>query len=199
MQSDNKVGFSTRYAPFELKSVEEAGGIGKFVGYLSVFGVQDLAGDIVERGAFTKDLRANGAERPCLWQHLWDEPIGLLRLEEDAKGLKVDGEIDLDIPEGRRAFSGIKKKYCKGMSIGYDTLVDRVVKGARYLTELKLWEGSIVTFPCLTVAQAQAKHGVATEQEIVQAISNLTMKANVAILQLRLDEWNRKLREGRVQ
>jgi phage head maturation protease len=41
----------------------------------------------------------------------------------------------------------------KGLSIGYDSVKDKVENGVRRLSELKLWEISLVTFPMNPVAQ----------------------------------------------
>jgi HK97 family phage prohead protease len=130
---------------------------GKFSGYLSTFGNVDYGNDSVQPGAFVKTIREAKSTQsasdspylfPILWQHNPNEPIGgFVNMAEDAKGLYVEGELDMDIPQGQRAYSGLKKKYIRGMSIGYDTVKERWEKGVRNLIELRLWEGSIVTFP----------------------------------------------------
>jgi HK97 family phage prohead protease len=129
---------------FELKSIAEDG---TFTGLASTYGNVDLGGDVVERGAFTKTLQERGAQVPILWQHDQKNPIGLGTLTDSPEGLVIKGRLDLDIEQGQRAYSGLKKGYLKGLSIGYDVVKQRYADGARHLTELKLYEVSTVTFP----------------------------------------------------
>jgi hypothetical protein len=84
---------------------------------------------------------------PLLWQHRTDEPIGTLTLIDGPNALQVQGQLLLDLPMAQKAHTLLKNKIIKGMSIGYDTLQDKVENGVRYLKELRLWEGSLVTFP----------------------------------------------------
>lgn len=136
--------FEHKSFAFELKEANEAG---EFTGLASVYGNRDLGGDVVERGAFTKTLRERGSEVPILWQHDQKNPIGLGTLTDSADGLLIKGKLDLDIPEGQRAYSGLKKGYLKGLSIGYDVVKQKYAGNDRHLTELKLYEVSTVTLP----------------------------------------------------
>jgi HK97 family phage prohead protease len=133
------------------------GASGTFTGYLSTFGNEDLVRDVVEAGAFTKTLADAEAKRaadgspylfPILWQHNPTEPIGgFTTMTEDEHGLYVEGALDMDIEQGRRAFSGLSKGYIRSLSIGYDVIRERWAKALRYLVEIRLWEGSVVTIP----------------------------------------------------
>jgi len=128
---------------------KEVGSLGEFEGYLSVFDNEDLGRDVVERGAFTKTI-AERPEVPLLWQHWPDEPIGkLVNLAEDQKGLKVKGLINLAVKRGQEAYALLKQGALTGMSIGYDTVKvkEDTKSDTRRLQEIKLWEGSVVTFP----------------------------------------------------
>lgn len=139
----------------EFKAMDEQAGT--FEGYLSVFGNTDQGGDVVTHGAFTKTISEAKSRKeaqggpflyPILWQHNPNEPIGGFTevVEVEGKGLHVKGQLDLDIPQGQRAYSGLKKGYIKGLSIGFDTVKDVWQSGKRMLKEVKLWEGSVVTF-----------------------------------------------------
>lgn len=135
---------------FEVKDVAEDG---TFQGLLSVYDVLDHGGDVVEKGAFTKTLRESKGIVPLLWQHDKSEPIGLLYLEDSEKALKARGELALDLPTARKAHTLLKKGIVKGMSIGYETVKGPMENGVRRLKEIKLWEGSLVTFPMNPKAQ----------------------------------------------
>lgn len=134
----------------EIKAV---GDDGTFEGFLSVYNVVDLGNDLVEPGAFSKTIQENGGVVPMLWQHKSDSPIGDLRLEDTKDGLKVYGTFLLEVNQAREAYALVKARIVKGLSIGYNTVKAVSVNGVRHLKELKLLEGSVVTFPMLPVAQ----------------------------------------------
>lgn len=120
---------------------------GSFEGILAVYNNVDLGKDLIEPGAFKKTIAEKGTSIPLLWQHDPDKPIGTLELIDAENGLYVKGQLVLDVPEARTAYSLIKANVIKGLSIGYDTVKDAIENGVRHLKELRLWEGSIVTFP----------------------------------------------------
>ncbi len=132
-----------------IKAINEDG---TFEGCLSPYNNVDDGGDVVEPGAFTKTLQENGNTVPLLWQHKQDCPIGQLVLEDRADGLYCKGKLELEVPEGKKAYILLKAKIVKGLSIGYDAIKAQVVTGVRHLKELRLWEGSVVTFPMNTMA-----------------------------------------------
>ena len=135
----------------EFKALDETSG--SFEGYLSIFGNVDSYKDIVEPGAFQKtikDATSRGGKYlfPLLWQHDPKEPIGgFSSMKEDGRGLRVQGQIDVTTPRGQQAYSGLKMGYLDGLSIGYDTIKQKYAGDIRHLLELRMWEGSVVTFP----------------------------------------------------
>ncbi len=132
-----------------IKSLSEDG---SFEGCLSPYNNVDDGGDLVEPGAYAKTLQENGNTIPMLWQHDQKAPIGQLELEERADGLYCKGQLELDIPEAKKAYILLKAKIVKGLSIGYDAIKAQIVDGVRRLKEIRLWEGSVVTFPMNTLA-----------------------------------------------
>lgn len=141
-------------APVELRYAP-GGSEGVITGYGSVFGVQDLHGDTVAAGAFSASLarhKADGTMPALLWQHDTSEPIGVWdSADEDARGLKLSGRLNLDTSRGREAYALVKQGALNGLSIGFVTQeggaeIDRGT-GLRKLTALDLWEVSLVTFP----------------------------------------------------
>lgn len=130
---------------------------GTFEGDLSVYDIVDLGGDSVIPGAFSKSLKENAGRVPLLWQHDPSRPIGYLDLTDSTKSLKAKGTLLIeDVPQAREAHALLKAGVLKGLSIGYETVKDTMEKGVRKLLEVKLWEGSIVTFPMLPAAQVSA-------------------------------------------
>jgi uncharacterized protein len=142
-----------RLTSLQLKQDEDGNEFAEFEGYGSVFSNEDLGADVVEPGAFAKTLQEN-SEIPMLWQHWRDEPIGkYFDVHEDAKGLRLKGQINLAVKKGREAYALLKQGALKGLSIGYDILKhvkefdDENDREITRLQELKLWEVSLVTFP----------------------------------------------------
>lgn len=126
---------------------------GRVEGYGSVFGVRDAYDDVIAAGAFGASLaahRAAGTMPAMLWQHNADEPIGVwLEMTEDARGLKVVGQLALATEKGKAAHELLKLGALNGLSIGFVSKqwsYDRESE-IRTLTEIELWEVSLVTFP----------------------------------------------------
>ncbi|WP_375455279.1 HK97 family phage prohead protease [uncultured Methylobacterium sp.] len=122
---------------------------GHFTGYASLFGVPDLGRDVVMPGAFAASLRRRGAAGVrMLWQHDPAEPIGCwLSLAEDARGLRVEGRLNLAVQRAREIDALLRAGGLDGLSIGFRTLEARPGGGLRQLRAVDLWEVSLVTFP----------------------------------------------------
>lgn len=131
-------------------------------GHASLFGLTDKGGDVVVRGAYAASL-ARLAERGervrMLWQHDPARPIGIWdEIREDAKGLWVSGRLLPEVAQAREAAALIAAGAIDGLSIGYRTIsAERDAKGRRLLTEVELWEVSLVTFPMLSEARLGRK------------------------------------------
>ena len=125
-------------------------------GYASLFGVEDLSGDRVAPGAFAASLAARGPEGlRLLYQHDAEEPIGIFREAfEDQAGLFVRAEINLETQRGAEAMSLLVQGALTGLSIGFNVVEAERAGAARLLTEIDLWEVSLVTFPMLPGASA---------------------------------------------
>lgn len=139
--------------PIEIKEVKEDG---SFSGVASVYGIEDLGGDVIDKGAFKKTISENPTI-PILWQHNREEVIGEGTIKEWQGKILIEGRLDLEDTTAQKAYGKIKKRLVKGLSIGYQAIKstweeveDRMV---RHISELKLWEVSIVTFPMLQEAQ----------------------------------------------
>lgn len=137
---------------FELKELSETG---EFSGYGSVFGNVDSYYDVVEKGAFAnsiKEFKSKNKFPPVLWQHNPSNPIGVYSdMKEDDHGLYVEGKLALKTTLGGEAHELLKMRAIDGLSIGYSInpngqTINRDT-GINHLTDLKLWEVSLVTFP----------------------------------------------------
>ena len=144
---------SVKSAPFKVKGAGPDDGLkdGQFEGYASVFGNIDSYGDIVEKGAFAKSLGAwqeRGAPIPLLWGHDFSDPysnIGTIdHAEEDDHGLKVRGTFDLDNPKAAQVYRLVKGRRVSDMSFAYKVIDSQAKADANHLTELHIYEASIV-------------------------------------------------------
>ncbi len=138
----------------EIRSIDETKG--EFLGVASVYGVEDLGGDIIESGAFKKTI-AERPQVPILWQHKSGEVIGMGTVTEKGNEVLIHGQLDMEDPTAANAHRKMKKGLISGLSIGFqavktnwEEVKDRYI---RHITELKLWEVSVVTFPMLPEAQ----------------------------------------------
>jgi HK97 family phage prohead protease len=132
---------------------------GVFTGYASVFGIVDQQNEIVAKGAFLRTLtgwQRQGRSPAMLWMHDPTQPIGLwLSVREDANGLAVEGRLALGTQKGREAYELLKMGALTGLSIGYRVISSKIdaTRKARVLTDVDLFEISLVTFPANEAAR----------------------------------------------
>ncbi|MDX1779808.1 MAG: HK97 family phage prohead protease [Thalassovita sp.] len=148
-------------------------------GCASLFGQPDQGGDIVRKGAYAASLAAlkrDGRAVRMLWQHDPAQPIGVWdEVREDDRGLWVKGRLLETVGKGREAAALIAAGAIDGLSIGYRTRrAAKNDKGQRVLTELDLWEVSLVTFPMLASARVGAKSGAIDDRDLREMASALT-------------------------
>lgn len=122
--------------------------IGYFSGYLSVWGVRDSYGTAFVRGAFTKSLSEHETF-PLLADHMDFRPIGKFTAKEDDIGLRIDAEIYLDIQAGMEKWILLSREAIDGLSVGFKAIKEQYdsTRDVTDLLEVKLYEGSVVTFP----------------------------------------------------
>lgn len=147
---------SLQRSNFHITSVDKKG---LFAGYASIFDTIDDQNDIIIPGAFKQSLenweRQNKWPK-MLWQHNRQEPIGRwLFIEEDQKGLYVEGQLLLDVQKAKEAYALMRAGAVDGLSIGYLVIkADRDSKrGLRYIHQIELLEISVVTFAANSAAQ----------------------------------------------
>ncbi|KQP94703.1 peptidase U35 [Methylobacterium sp. Leaf113] len=155
---------------------------GHFTGYASLFGVPDLGRDVVAPGAFAQSLAARGvAGVRMLWQHDPAEPVGRwLSLREDARGLRVAGQLNLAVQRARELDALLRDGSLDGLSIGFRTLRARPERGGnRRLEAIDLWEISLVTFPLQAGARITAPAQAAATPNQAAATPNQDAAARI--------------------
>jgi HK97 family phage prohead protease len=158
-------GLETKFVRFDAEDLTVTRGR-EIEGYASLFGACDHGGDVVERGAYGASLNrltASGRRVKMLWQHDPAAPIGIWdEVREDARGLYVKGRLLKEVERAREAAALIEAGAIDGLSIGYRTRrATRDEKGRRLLSEVELWEVSLVTFPMLPEARVTGRAGEA--------------------------------------
>ena len=155
--------------PFKIKAVSDDG---LFSGYGSVFGVIDSYKEVVAPGAFTKSLQRRTPS--LLWQHRSSEPIGVYTsIREDQTGLYVEGKLALKTARGAEAYELLKMGAISGLSIGFLVKLFEYINNGeekvRRLTEIDLWEVSLVTFPANESARISGVKSIETIESLADA------------------------------
>lgn len=146
-------------------------------GYASLFDAPDQGGDVVKPGAFDRSLDEITSGRRALkmlWQHDPAQPIGVWdEVRIDDRGLYVKGRLLDGIAKAREAQALVSAGAIDGLSIGYRTVKATKARGdaqagQRYLTDLDLWEVSLVTFPMLSSARVASKAADADDETLCE-------------------------------
>lgn len=176
---------------FKLE-LRATGADGEVEGYGSVFNNSDDYGDVIVPGAFGASLaehRAAGTMPAMLWQHDSDEPIGVwTEMSEDANGLRIKGRLALDVSKGREAYALLKMGALNGLSIGFYAKEATYDRGTdiRTLTEIDLWEVSLVTFPAnrlarITQVKSRDFHEDKTIRDVERRMTGAGLKQELAV------------------
>jgi HK97 family phage prohead protease len=136
---------------------------GRVAGYSSTFWAVDSYYTAMAPGAFQKSLSERADRITILYNHDPNENIGIPEVQvEDEKGLRLEADIANDHGTGTTTMRRLKAGVRYGFSFGFETLQDRSATDddpldfaqkpnvnrseIRVITEVKLWEHSIVTF-----------------------------------------------------
>lgn len=164
-------------------------------GYFSTFdGVYELwpgATESVDRhafdGALEDDIR-------CLIDHdtrlvLGRNTAGTLRLGVDEHGLWFSVDVNPEDVDAMNLYARVKRGDVSGCSFGFDILDEEMEKktdGSVHWTikRVKLYEGSICTFPAYQNTQAEAR------REDLKTIRRREVEAWKSDMKERMDKWH---------
>jgi HK97 family phage prohead protease len=150
--------YESKSLSIKLEDVDESSRT--VVGYLSAFDTLDSDNDIIRKGAFKKSLKDNGVGSTSnrqiahLRNHDWEHQIGkFTSLEEDSFGLKFTSKLGRST-KGNDALLDYQDGILNEHSIGFNYIEEKIKKvednskvGHFFeIQEVKLWEGSGVTF-----------------------------------------------------
>jgi HK97 family phage prohead protease len=176
--------YSTKSA-LEIKDLDSENR--KVVVYLAKFGNIDSDNDMFVKGAFSKSLQERGPESTSnrkiafLRHHNWEMPIGkFLELKEDENGLYAVGQLGRSTI-GEDAFKDYEDGIIREHSIGFQYIGDKTrwmedstkeEGGFFQLNEVKLFEGSAVTFGANEMTNVVDVIKSENKNEIIERISN---------------------------
>ena len=149
--------YGVKSTSVEIKDVDESNRI--VTGYLSAFDVKDSDNDIIRKGAFKKSIKERGVDSKSnrkiahLRNHDWEHQIGAFTLlQEDDYGLYFESKLGRST-KGEDALLDYQDGILREHSIGFNYVEGKIKKkedeenGEYYeIKEVKLWEGSGVTF-----------------------------------------------------
>jgi HK97 family phage prohead protease len=175
--------------PLSIKTLRDR----EFEGYGSVFGNEDLGGDVVLEGAFRKSLskHAKDGSFPLMfWSHDPAQvPGAWVDMQEDDAGLYVRGQL-ADTQLGNEVRTLLGMKAVRGLSIGFSIPrggADFDGEGTRLIKEADLWEVSVVSLPMNPRAQVRhAKTRLSAQGEYVPT------RQEMSDLKRRMEHWLRQ-------
>lgn len=148
---------------------------GVIEGYFSIFGNIDSDGDMIMPGAYTKTLSENGSRIKHLWQHITYEPIAVPTITQDSKGLKFFSKIS-QTETGKKALILYADGVVDEHSVGFETIKKQKKGAYTEITEIKLWEGSTVTWGANQFAQGGPAKSMFTQEQVFSKM-DILMKA----------------------
>ena len=156
---NKEVAYGVKTLSVKVDDIDDEKGIVK--GYFASFNTIDSDGDVIRKGAFAKSILENGPSAKGnrriahLRNHSWDRQIGkILELFEDEKGLGFVSQLGRST-EGQDALADYQDEILREHSIGFNYIWDKMefVEDSEFsehghyeVNEVKLWEGSGVTF-----------------------------------------------------
>jgi HK97 family phage prohead protease len=131
-----------------IEDVDDVKGI--VTGYFSAFNNIDSDGDVIVSGAYKKTIAENGPQGRNRIMHLLQHnplmPLAKpLELMEDAKGLRFTSKIT-ETSYGKDVIKLYKEGVFNEHSVGFEIVKADNKAGYREIKEIKLWEGSTVTW-----------------------------------------------------
>lgn len=184
---------------FEVKASEikeqkiDGTNFGVFSGHMAAF-AKDRQNDIFVPGAFQRSIdrhKAIGRPIRMLSQHNSEHLVGAFPIEfvrEDEEGLFVVGNINLDVQKGRENFSLMKQGVLTDMSIGFSVTNKEDVEfrdGIRFLKQVEIWEGSLVTEPANPAATINEVKSVMPFQDLPLAPRDRAWDSKAAMARIR--------------
>lgn len=206
-----KTGYKNKVSNLAVKEIDIDTRIVK--GYFASFNNVDSDGDSIMKGAFNKSIKEHGAESTSnrkishLAFHDVTRPVGVIKvLKEDDKGLYFESELGTH-DEGNNALKMYKDGIIREHSIGFNYIADKTqfievnkddtdndliknVGGYWKLHEVKLWEGSFVTFGANS--ETPNLSAIKSKQDIDNELDQLKQRMEIFVKALKDGNYSEK-------
>jgi HK97 family phage prohead protease len=143
-----------QHKSLELKASTQTEGL--FSGWASKYGEVDSYGDRIVPGAYDKTYQENHGQIVILADHDVTKAIGKAVLELRPEGLWVSAQLSMDLQDARDAYVRLRDGLKSGLSIGFTPRETDFRGSVRELTDIQLFEVSVVQFPAQTSARVVA-------------------------------------------
>lgn len=166
-------------ASYDIRSTADGDGA-EVEGYIATFNTIDSYASAFAPGAFTKTLAERGDRLPMLYQHDPSVNVGIpIESKVDERGLHATAKLFDDGAEGSTLSKRLRQGARYGFSFGFMPVAERMATeddfldmnqapwpdlaktDVRLITEVKLYEYSIVTFPANERAEIDAVRSAA--------------------------------------
>lgn len=152
----------------EIKAAFRTADDGTIAGVAWPFGTADRVGDMILPGAFRKA----GAPLPMLFAHDPRDVVGVWEtVGEDGRGLQVKGRFLIDdVARAREVRAMVKAGAIGGLSIGFIARKSLSRAGGRSISDLDLFEVSLVSVPSHPRARVASVKSAAEALALAAAI-----------------------------
>jgi len=162
--------------------------VGIVKGYIATWDL-DRGLDRFTKGAFADSLiELRAKNRQIRFKDHHGRTIGgfpIDRVFEDDKGLFGVGQINLDVQQGREAFSLAKQGVLSDFSVGFSSVEFEMDDDIRIIHKAIVWEGSLVDEPMNPAANVTEVKAVVPFQDLPLADRNRRWDSTSAIARIR--------------
>jgi len=167
---------------FDL-TIKEVGDQGIFAGTANVYGIKDLAGDIVMPGTFAESIAAK-SRLPLLYEH--EHAIGVVDVQETPTGIECIGQLALETSLGRDTYTLMKMGAIAGLSIGFLPLEWKWEGDTRIISKGTLLEVSAVAVPANPEARIAEVKAVDEARKLDEEIKSPILAIRLSALRTKL-------------
>ena len=170
----------------EVRAVSAEDGSLRIAGYAATFNSEATGlnfREVIAPGAFTRTLQSGNPVFLLVNHDMEAIPLastqsGTLRLSQDKVGLRMEADLDPANPKAQELASALKRGDVDKMSFAFSVGPDGQTReeGLRTLTDLDLFEVSVVTWPAYDSTSASMRS--ATEEDLDLRKRQLALKFN---------------------
>jgi len=167
---------------FDL-TIKEVDSQGVFSGIANVYGIRDLAGDIVMPGSFAESI-ATKSRLPLLHEH--EYAIGVVDVAETENGIECIGQLALETSLGKDTYTLMRMGAITGLSIGFLPLEWKWEGDTRIISKGTLLEVSAVAVPANPEARVAEVKAADEARKLEEEIKSPILAIRLSALRTKL-------------